>query len=418
MRAGLVCLAIAASLPWAASPADAAPKKPPPALVVAESPTVEIPRGGQGRIMLKGIERHNNLLRYEIIAPPRHGRLSALDEPDPNRQGPAHVVYTHGDDETSRTDEFSYRVTAPISGRGATGTVTVNITDEPPQLGAPSLLEFTAVVGESSSGVLALTNLGGGVLRGEVRTPAPFHIEGNGHVELGRGRSTNIAIHFTPLKTGLTAPERIQPAPRDNPGVSVALVGEGMPPFAVKTTSSELRLRSDDSRVAAMELVNLSTKPQTVTISVQPPGLVEAPQETSLEPGGLREVTLRIPSEKRGGTEEFKVTFSTAVHGESRSFSAPAVPPRLEVRTPVIDFRTAGETEFVVENTGGMEGRFELTLPDGVSSAEGATSFAVQPGATTTVRLRHEQTVEGEIQAVFQQGTTEPGPIPVLVAPK
>ena len=197
--------------------------------------------------MLKGIERHNNLLRYEIISPPRHGRLSALDEPDPNRQGPAYVVYAHGDDETSHTDTFSYRVTAPISGRGATGTVTINITDQPPRLGVPSLLELTAVVGETATGVLALTNLGGGILHGEVRVPPPFHIEGDSRVALGRGRSTNITIHFTPLKPGLTPPEKIQPAPRDDPGAAISLVGEGNPPFAVKTTSGDLRLRGDVS---------------------------------------------------------------------------------------------------------------------------------------------------------------------------
>lgn len=418
MRAGFVCLAIAASLPWTASPAGAAPKNPPPALVVAESPTVEVPRGGQRRIMLKGIERHNNLLRYEIVAPPRHGKLSAVDEPDPNRQGPAFVVYSHDDDETSLTDAFSYRVTAPISRRGATGTVTINITDAPPRLGAPGLLAFTAVVGESGKGVLSLTNLGGGVLRGEVRVPEPFHVEGSGLVELGRGRSTNITIHFTPLKPGLTPPEKIQPAPHDNPGAAVSLVGEGTPPFAVKTTSGELRLRSDDAREAVVDLVNLSSHPQTITAIVKPPELVDPLGDIILNPGETREATLRIPPEKRSGPEKLSVTFSTPLHGETRSFSAPPVPPRLEVLTTAVDFTGARETGFVVENSGGVEGRFELTLPEGIVSIEGATSFAVPPGAQTTVRLRQQHPEDDEPGIIFRHGAAEPVRIPVATMPK
>lgn len=368
------------------------------------------------RVMLKGIERNNNLLRYEILRQPRHGSLSAVEQPNPNRQGPGFVIYSHGDDETSRSDTFIYRVTAPISGQSSTGTVTVRIIDPPPRLGAPALLEFASVVGESTSRNLSLTNLGGGVLRGEVRVRPPFHVDGLGAFELARGRTTRIPLRFVPLKPGLTAPERIQPSPQDDPSVSVALVGEASAPFAVKTTSEEMALKPDDARTVSVELVNLSSLPQEVTITLDPPDLAEAPSILTIPPEATKTVALRIPPERRGGMVELHATFSTPAHTESRKFTAPPVPARLVLLTPAVDFGDAREMPLTVENTGGVEGRFTLILPDGLTTVEGAASFAVPAGQRTTVRLRlADRSLAGD-SVIFDAGSGETVRVPLVFA--
>ena len=69
---------------------------------------------------------------------------------------------------------------------------------------------------------------------------------------------------------------------------------------------------------------------------------------------------------------------------------------------------------FVVENSGGVEGRFELILPEGIVSVEGATSFAVAPGAQATVRLGQAKLEVTEAGVIFQQGIAEPVRIPVI----
>lgn len=407
------CVATAAILAWSTAPAGAAPKPSPTARVVAQSPTVEVLRGGTVRVTLKGIERNNNLLRYEILRQPRHGALSALEQPDPNRQGPGFIVYSHGDDETSLTDTFTYRVTAPISGQSSTGTVTVRILDLPPRLGAPPLLEFASVVGESAQGTLSLTNLGGGTLRGEVRMRPPFHVEGQGAFALGRGRATRIPLRFVPLRPGLTAPERIQPSPLDDPSVSVSLVGEASPAFAVKTSSEELALKSDDTRMVSLELVNLSTNPQEVTVTLEPPGLADAPSILLLPPAGTREVSLRIPPDRRGPAAELRATFSTAVHTESRKFSVPPVPARLVLLTPAIDFGESREMRLSVENAGGVEGRFTLALPEGMTTVEGAASFAVPAGTRTNVTLLVKDRSVPADHLVFDAGSGDEVRVPV-----
>lgn len=415
MLVRFACVATAAILALTPSQIRAAPKPPPTARVVAQSPVIEVLRGGGARVMLKGIERNNNILRYEILRPPRHGSLSALEQPDPNRQGPGFVVYSHGNDETSRTDTFIYRVTAPISGQSSTGTVTIQIFDPPPRLGAPAAVEFAAVVGESSTRNLTISNLGGGILRGEVRVRPPFHVEGLAAFELGRGRSTRIPIRFVPLKPGLSTPERIKPSPEDDPSVSVALVGEALPPFMVKTSTEEMALKSDDARTVLVELVNISSQPQEVTVSIDPAHLAEAPSIVNLTPTETREVILRIPPDRRGGAEELRATFSTPVHAETRKFSAPTVPARLVLLTPSIDFGDSREMPLTVENAGGVEGRFILSLPDGMATVEGAENFAVPPATRVTARLRITDPALASDHLVFQTGADDPIRVPVTL---
>ncbi len=379
---------LAAGLVLGGATSDAAPKKDFRRKPVAPDVTVKVLRGRTEVIRLPGVESNGNPIRYEIVARPSAGKTTNLEQPDPNRQGPGFVTYTHGDDEVSTTDEFQYRVTAPISGLSSSpGTVTVRIVDPPPRLGADRTLVFSAIVGESSTATLSLTNTGGGVLRGTVRVRDPFYLDADGSFELGRGRSRHIPLRYAPQETGLSSPQKIQPA-RDDPGASITLRGEATAPFAAKTTAEKLELKADDSRATVVELVNLSSRTQKVDLSVEPATILEEIPPVALAPEETRAVHLRIPAARKGAAEKFTVTFSTRAYALSRTFSASAVPSRLEVLTPVVDFGRAREADLVIRNSGGVDGRFSVVLPPGVTAIGGAASFTVAPGSEATVRLR------------------------------
>lgn len=429
----LICASLLTGTLTHAAPTKDFRRKP-----IAPEVKTKVLRGRKIVIRLPGVESNGNPIRYEIVTSPRSGKLSSLEQPDPNRQGHGFVTYTHGDDEESIVDEFQYRVVTPINGlTSSPGKVTVLIVDLPPQLGAESSLFCSAFVGESAAASLALTNIGGGILHGTVRVRPPFYLDSEGAFELPRGQSTNIALRFTPTETGLTAPEKIQPT-REDLSTSITMRGEGTAPFAVKTTSEKLNLKADDSRSLAVEVVNLSTQPQEISVAVDPPELLENIPAFPLAPGKSQEISLHIPSARKSAAENFTVVFSNSVYSLRRNFSAPAVPARLEIRTPELDFTQEREATLVVENRGGVDGDFSITLPVGLNAIEGAATFNIAPGHEKAIRLRlktkndempptelHVITPSGETERValrtapleIPEPTPTPTPVPAVVKP-
>lgn len=373
----------------AAGGTHAAPKKDFRRKPVAPDTTTEVLRGGTVLIRLPGVEGNGNPIRYDIPSGPSHGKLSGLTQPDPNRQGPGFVTYKHGDDERSTIDRFEYRVYAPISGlRSSPGTVTIRIADLPPRLGAETSLKFSTIVGESEKQALSITNIGGGMLRGRVRTRPPYYVDGPDTFELGRRKKTDIVLRYSPTEPGLSAPEKIQPA-FDDPSASITLRGEASAPFAVKTTADKLELKADDSRSLPVELVGLSGSPQKITMEASAADIVERIPPAVLGPGETRQIRLVIPPERKGEAAEFSVTFATRAYSVVRHFTAPAVPARMELPAAV-DFGNRREALLAVRNSGGVGGRFTLVLPPALTSLEGAASFTVPPDGEKTVRLRLE----------------------------
>lgn len=367
---------------------EAAPKMDFRRKPVAPEVVTKVLRGRSVVIRLPGVESNGNPIRYEIVSNPSFGKLSSLEQPDPNRQGHGFITYTHGDDELSAVDEFQYRVVTPLSKlTSSPGTVTVHIVDLPPQLGAETSLMFSALVGESSHQVLAMTNIGGGTLHGAVRVRPPFFLDSEGTFALARGKSTNVTLRFTPKETGITPTEKIQPS-SDDPNTTISLHGEATAPFVVKAASERLDLQADDARSTTVELMNLSSLPQQITVAANPSEILEEIPPLSLAPKKSQTVHLRIPSKNKGAAENFTVVFSSPTYSQSHNFSAPAVPARLDIVTPELDFTTAREATLTIQNSGGVDGHFSITLPAGITTFEGAATFSVPPGKEKSIRLR------------------------------
>jgi len=406
----LVVLAAAA----ATGSAVAAPpeiKRPP----VGDNYKIEVRRGTAVSIPLKAYEGKGRPLKYELVSEPEYGQLTDFVQADDNQQGFASVVYTHGDDEASKADSFSFKAKAGLGG-GVSRAIKVQIviTDAAPLLDAPPIVSLQAVAGESARQVIRLANAGGGVLRGSLDVQEPFFLQGSSRFNLGRGQSTNVALRFSPQATGSSVQKKILTI--NGKAARMELRGESTAPFAVQSDDQQLQLLEEGARGTTIRLLNLSSQPQTVKASVEPRDSVLMKSTFSVPPGDSEEVEITIPAEKKGGAFDLAVVFTNAIHMERLELHVPAVPARLELRTLEIDFGSKRKAPLVMANTGGMEGRFTIVLPPGIRPDERAESFSVGPGETREVHLsldpKLEQTTLPDVM-VKVAGRT-PANVPVI----
>ncbi|MEI7864883.1 MAG: hypothetical protein WCI38_05875 [Chthoniobacterales bacterium] len=366
-------------------------KKPP----VGDDCKIEVRRGTAASITLKAYEGNGRPLVYEVVSGPEHGRLSDFQQADDNRQGFASVVYTHGDDEVSTEDVFTFKAKASLGG-GVSRAIKVKIaiTDAVPQLDAPPVVNLQAVAGESARKVIRLANAGGGVLRGTLEAQAPFSVGKGSQFTLGRGQATNVTVQFFPQSVGSSAQKRALKI--EGSGVGIELRGEATAPFTARADDGQLQLQEQHARRAIITLVNHSSQTQMVQASAEPrDSVVVKPTISSLPPGRSQEVEINVPPKKKGGAFEIAVVFSNALHSEKLDFHVPAIPARLETRTPTINFGKNRKATLIMDNFGGMEGRFVLGLPPGLRSEERAEAFSVGPGETKEVRLSLD-TIRGQ----------------------
>ena len=422
--------AAAAVLLLSASCILAAPKemrRPP----MGEALSVEVTRGGRAIITLKAYEGRNNPLVYEIVRerPPGHGELVEFRQADPNRQGFASVIYQHSDDETSYEDEFAFRARAIGGGVSSPIKVRIRIIDQPPRLAAPSRIEFSAVAGESDFRLIGLTNAGGAVLEGRLAPEEPFYVEGDGRFRLGRGESVDLSVRFSPKSVDAVRPQKLTPSPAD-PGGVIVLGAEARAPFAAEAATIEVQ--PDGSRAGRIVVTNFCSYPLNLSLQLQPEGAAELVPERKIAAGGTAEIPVRIGLDKKGGSLEFRARLSDDFYAVELPMQAPAVPPKLELLTPELDFRRDDEASLEVQNMGGVEGRFTLELPPQLQSLDGATSFAVAAGESKSARLLRKTSSEPDantlvvdlgrggripVPLLFAEPTPTPTPAPVVAKP-
>ncbi|MBJ7260055.1 MAG: hypothetical protein JHD33_11005, partial [Chthoniobacterales bacterium] len=377
----VLCLAMAVV-------ADAAPKKliPPP---MGEDISVRVMRGGSVEISLKAYEGRGNPLAYEIGRQPSHGQLESFQQAENNRQGFASVVYVHDDGEKSIKDEFTFRARM-LAGGGLSSPIKVKvmIVDAPGRLGIPTVVDFSAVAGETDRQEIILTNEGGGLLEGRISPKEPFDVEGDGRFSLGRGQSTVLAVRFSPQSTAQVAPQKLSPSPSD-PGAAITLKAEAKKPFSA--TAGTVVIGADGSRAGTITVTNLSSARLELEITTEPENAADVPRSTNIAKGASAGIPVTIAADKKGGALDLGVQISNPFYEEEIEVPVPAVPPKLEVATPELDFRKNKEAELRVTNSGGVVGRFSLELPKGWPTPEGAESFSVAPGSEKAVLLRRPE---------------------------
>jgi len=382
------CLAIF----FAAQSADSQAKEPKRFSPKAQNIEVEVARGESVRIPLRGFERNLNPLTYRPLTQPQHGRLSGLEQYDgPERQGPAYITYTHGNDEDSRTDAFAFEVKAGTTRLTGRGRVIINIRDAAPVLSVtPELLDFGPVaLGDPPvRRVVELANVGGGVLTGFLRPKEPFALEDDGGFVLRRGEKTHIPLLFEPQRVGEFV-DRRQPLAND-PTLLIAK-GQAVPPFVIKVKKTTFSPAPGQSRTNIVTVENQSKRPLTVSVGLPPESTVEAVADFALGPGESTEVPLRIPPGRKEYVPPFDVSFESNGHTELREFTAPAIPAALRiVATP--DFgevrpRTVVRASLILINDGGTPAEGKLLPSESIRPASGATAFTVPPGRELEIPL-------------------------------
>ena len=386
-------------------------EKPRPARPAGKDIAVDVMRGGSVRIPLRGFERNLNRLDYRPLTQPRHGRLSNLEQySGQDRQGPGSITYTHGDDDDSTVDTFTFEVKALLSKLTGRGVVTIRILDQPAMLLAPASLDFGEVaVGDPPvRRILELSNIGGGVIQGFVKPPEPFTVEGDGSFVLHRGQSTRIPIIFAPRKVGaLSFP--IQPAPGDS--AVVTLRGEALAPFQVSPAGDSFAPQQDGSRTAQVDVSNLSRRPLQVSVVLPPDSPVEPLPDLVFAPGESTRVVLYIPADDKKHLPDFDLRFESDGHAETRRFSAPAIPADLLIVTAP-DFGEIGarrgipRTMLILRNTGGATATGKLLPHESVTPADGTTAFSMAPGEEYSMplelRLKKDQPLPTDITLSFQ----------------
>ena len=409
------CLAIF----FAAQSADSPAKKPERVSPKAQNIEVEVARGESVRIPLRGFERNLNPLTYRPLGRPQHGKLSGLEPYNgPERQGPAYITYTHGNDEDSVADTFAFEVKAGITKLTGRGRVIIKIRDSAPLLSiTPELLDFGPVaLGDPPVRcVVELANAGGGVITGFLRPTEPFTLEDDGGFVLRRGKKTRIPLLFAPERTGEFV-FRLQPFAND-PALLV-LKGLAIAPLVLEVEEAVFSTAPDQSRRAIAVVKNQSARPRILSVGLPPESPVEAVADFALGPGESTEVILRIPPDRKEYVAPFGVSFECDGHAELREFTAPAIPAALRiVATP--DFgavrpQTVVRASLILGNDGGTPAEGKLLPSESIRPANGATAFTVPPGRELEIplelRLKPDQAPPTEI-SVSLLGKEVPIPV-------
>ena len=360
---------------------------------VAAGTNVSVWHGDRVGIALRGFHG-NNPVEYVIDRPPRHGRLSPVLQPDPDRVSlstDGSVTYVHDGAEDGTKDEFTFRVRGLRGGLSSPATVRLDIRDRPPVMLAPAALEFEAAAGESMTLPLKLGNAGGGVLSVENRAEPPFEILGPPRFALARGQSTNLTVRYTPASPGQSERQVLRLGVNDSAGTQTVLLGRSHAPFEVTAERPEFTL-AGRSREARLVLQSRAGLPQDIKVEVEPPDFVVTESRVALGPGTARTLELRIPEERKGARRDVKVTFTTPVHRGEVSLAAPPVPADLKVLTTALDFTRSPEAGVTVTNAGGVPGRFRIEPAAGLRLSGGnsldSREFTVAPDSVETVMLQ------------------------------
>lgn len=387
--------------------------------------TVKVMRGGRVTIPLEAFTRNMSRVVFGIDPKrqPKFGRLGAI-RPKDGKLNQATVVYTHGDDEKSTTDEFYFTVQRTSGGGTGRSKVTIRILDPSPVLAAPAAIDFgEVVVGEMPVRTLSLANVGGGRLPIDLKIPQPFSLETSGFFQLGRGKGSDVAISFRPRTVGDFV-SYIQPSPSE-PGTKITLRGRALAPIEANAASDTLAPAPDDSRSTTIDILNNAAYTTEVRLTLPsdvPLNALDAGERVSIirvGPAESKTLTLRIPPENKSAYDSIPVIFSVADAQDRSSdytmqleLSAPAIPPHIgfisEPDFGAIEEGHAAQAWLVATNSGGVASDIRIKTQPPVRIVERQETFTIPAGGSVAI----------ELSAKLKKGETLPPHIPVEVGGK
>lgn len=402
---------------------------------------VQVARGGSVSIPIQGFDRNGRLLKFGIDPrqSPRWGRAGEIRPTGKNR---ATVIYTHGDDDHSKHDEFSYTIRLTSGGMTGRAKVTVEVIDTPARLMLPMEVDFgqVALGDPPASTNVHLANLGGGIIEGNLNPPEPFEVD-HGFFSLGRNQSQRIRARFAPTKTGLFSYE-VKPSSTD-PDATTTFRGEAIAPFEIRGETTTLQPDQSGIRRVDLDVVNLSQQPQSIRTELPPSSPAQIDEVGIVQPGSFKTISVHLPADHKTSIASFNVNFVGKNYAETVELSAPPLPADVEVIQP-LDFGTitpgkSNTAEFSLRNSGGMPIQGRLALESPLSQPSGhVPAFELKPGATqafsiviklpatpdSTTRPESlnidfgDRKITVPVLAVVQFPTPSPTPTPTPIPPR
>lgn len=259
----------------------------------------------------------------------KHGTLSEVKIPDPEKKHIATINYTPFREGPDATDTFTYMVRQPgKEGRtmvSPTATVTLQVLAAFPELVANDVLEFGEVfVGSSSNRLLIASNLGGAPFRQKLVLPPGFTATGldeNNVLQLDPEETKQITLTFHPVSTGRVQQRISYPGNRGETSQTL-LYATGVAPFHAAPSKLQLEwVPEEEARFAKLELTSSMDRP--ITIQVDAPQALNLPATISLGKRGVTAIDINIPADRnknavigdiRLSFEDFKLT--VPVHSE------------------------------------------------------------------------------------------------------
>ncbi|MFM8808091.1 MAG: hypothetical protein ACKOJB_04145 [Chthoniobacterales bacterium] len=182
-----------------------------------------------------------------------------------------------------------------------------------------------------------------------------------------------------------------------------------------EASAEPLKVEATGARSGLIVISNLASTPLAVDIELTPKGAAEVSSREEIPPQSTAQIPVTITSEKPGGTFNLGVALSSPFHRQDLTFEVPAVPPRLELFTPGLDFRESNEAVLIVTNSGGTVGRFSVEFEAGgsIKSIEGAQNFAVEPGQVREITLLHERKKKTQDPEFLEVLLGKEGKVPV-----
>lgn len=234
----------------------------PPTYLIG-SKMINVERGGRVAFSIDAVPVNGGDVRFEISRPPGHGSLSKLEKSSSSQ----FFLYSNDRNFKTNKDSFDLRVQAP-GHSWSTHTVELRIKDPPGQLVlTPENLEFGDVpVGSTSLLTLVLSNSFGRQVSGTLLVPSPWKIPGGSSFSLAEGESQSVEIVFAPSELG-DAHGKLRPAPEIKNFPSIPLVGRGLPPFLLSSTSAVV---TPDVPIGWFQLTNDTTSSVTVEMHGDP----------------------------------------------------------------------------------------------------------------------------------------------------
>ena len=332
---------------------------------------INVERGGNKVFSIDAVPVNGGEVRFEISRPPGNGSLSKLEKSSSSQ------VFLYSNDRNFKTnkDSFDLRVQAP-GHSWSTHTVKFKIEDPPGQLVlTPEDLKFGDVpVGSTSLLTLVLSNSFGRQVSGTLLVPSPWKIPGGGSFSLAEGESQSVEIVFAPSELG-DAHANLRPAPEIKNFPSIPLVGRGLAPFLLSSTSAVV---TPDMPIGWFQLTNDTTSSVTLEMHGDPeldfsPPVVLLPGKA----GGIwvSSARLNLPA---GANKIFRLQIDTGHYAQPVELSAhgPVGGLLLELRKEIIPASLAKplQLEGFIHNTSADDHSVELFLQD----HEGAMPKPVQ----------------------------------------